>query len=82
MERKRLIGKIRKKIEVIVEVDADMATEMDCTLMEKTDEETERDVRTFLTGNHKLLPFEKIVSVKVNTLIDDSDFKDKKFYGD
>lgn len=68
MERKRLIGKIRKKIEVIVEVDADMATE--------------RDVRTFLTGNHKLLPFEKIVSVKVNTLIDDSKFKNKRFYGD
>lgn len=82
MERKRLTGKIRKRIEIELEVDADMATEMDCTLMEKTDEEAERDAWIFLTGNHKLLPFERIVQVKVNTLIDDSRFRNRRFYGD
>lgn len=79
---KILKGKIRKRIEIVLEVDADMATEMDCTLLETADEESAENIKRLLQGNHKLLPFEKIISIRASTLMDDSRFRDKRFYGD
>lgn len=79
---KILKGKIRKRIEIELEVDADMAADMGCELYEKPDEEIRKEIREFLYRSRILLPFEKAVHVKATTLVDDSDFKDRKFYGD
>lgn len=73
-------GKIRGKIEVVIETDADKAAEMDCILQMKTDEEMAATFRELIEQH--LLPFDKIISIKATTLVDDSKFKNKRFYGD